>query len=180
MSTKLEGYECEGQLSIFDYLKAADPRQLKSEQSKICQYSQHTCNKANLWEVADTLDDIKCPRTCCRICSVKSCGARCNGSEEPRQQNTQDEYLKENPTCFYVFGHYLDREQGWHKVPDLLPTFTEWTLIDVVVFGKKTSTAWMEHGKWEAKDWAFRSVDDRRNTESVTVLAWKLSEEGNT
>lgn len=27
------------------------------------------------------------------------------------------------------------------------------------------------------KDRAFRSVDDRRNTESVTVLAWKLSEE---
>jgi hypothetical protein len=98
---------------------------------------------------------------------------------KPKPQTT-DDYIQENPTCFYVFGHYLDREQGWHKVPDQLPTFTEWTLIDVVVFGKKTSTAWMEHEKWEAKDWAFRSVDDRRNTESVTVLAWKLSEEGNT
>lgn len=179
---KLDNYKCEGQLSIFDYLKAADPepkeepRQLKSEQSKICQYSQHTCNKANLWEVADTLDGIKCPKTCCRICSVKSCGARCNGSEEPkRQQDTQDEYLKENPTCFYVFGHYLDRADGWHKVPEELPMFTPWQKVDVVLFGKKTGTAWMEHEKWEAKDWTFRSLDENRRTESTEVLAWKLS-----
>ena len=88
-----------------------------------------------------------------------------------------DDYIREHPTCFYVTGHYLDREQGWHKVPEELPNFTTWNLIDVVLFGKKTGTPWMEHGKWEAKDWAFRSVDDRRNTESVTVLAWKLSEE---
>lgn len=91
--------------------------------------------------------------------------------------NTTDDYIKENPTCFYVFGHYLDSAAGWHKVPDELPTFTEWTLIDVVVFGKKTSTAWMEHEKWEAKDWAFRSIDDRRNTETTEILAWKKSEE---
>lgn len=228
MSTKLDRYECEGQIELLDYLKTiqgdkqpvtkytctiigkeckahsykgcsmpekcellkqavignnpepkdSEPRQLKNEQSKICQYSQHTCNKTNLWEVADTLDDIKCPRACCRICAVNNCGARCNGSEEPPRQ--QDEYIKENPTCFYVFGHYLDKADGWHKVPEELPNFTTWNLIDVVLYGKKTGMPWMEHGKWEAKDWAFRSVDDRRNTESVTVLAWKLSEEGNT
>lgn len=97
-----------------------------------------------------------------------------------KEPEIKDDYIRENPTCFYVFGHYLDRAQGWRKVPEELPTFTEWTLIDVVVFGKKTSTAWMEHEKWEAKDWTFRSVDDRRNIESVTVLAWKLSEEDNT
>lgn len=137
MLTKLDGYECEGQLSIFDYLKAADPepRQLKNEQPK--------------------------PKKSTYI-------------------GPEDDYIREHPTCFYVDGHYLDREEGWHKVPEELPMFMTWHLIDVVLYGKKTGTPWMEHGKWEAKDWAFRSVDDRRNTESVTVLAWKLSEEGNT
>lgn len=36
----------------------------------------------------------------------------------------------------------------------------------------------MELGKWEAKDWAFRSVDNRGNTETTEILAWKLSDEG--
>lgn len=143
----------------------------------ICKYSQHTCNKANLWEVADTLDDIKCPHTCCRGCDIPNCGARCNGSEEPkRQQDTTDEYLKENPTCFYVFGHYLDRADGWHKVPEELPMFTPWQKVDVVVFGKKTGTAWMELGAWEAKDWTFRTIDEAKYSESIEVLAWKLSD----
>jgi hypothetical protein len=94
----------------------------------------------------------------------------------PEEPETTDDYIKENPTCFYVFGHYLDREDGWHKVPDELPTFTEWTTIDVVLFGKKTGTPWMEHGKWEAKDWTFRSLDERRDTESTEFLAWKVSD----
>lgn len=98
-------------------------------------------------------------------------------SQDKPYQWWKDEYIEENPTCFYVFGYYLDRNKGWHKVPEELPTFYAWTLIDAVVFGKKTSTAWMEFEKWEAKDWAFRSVDDRRNAETVEVLAWKLSED---
>ena len=97
-------------------------------------------------------------------------------NKEPEPE-IKDDYIRENPTCFYVFGHYLDREQGWHKVPEELPTFKEWTLVDVVCFGKKTGTAWMEHGKWEAQYWAFMSVDDRRDSETVEVLAWKRSEE---
>ncbi len=87
---------------------------------------------------------------------------------------TEDDYIRENPTCFYVFGHYLDREQGWHKMPEELPTFREWTAVDVVLFGKKTGTPWMELGKWEAKDWTFRSIDQRRDTESTEILAWKI------
>lgn len=94
-----------------------------------------------------------------------------------QKKEPSDEYIKDNPDCFYVLGHYLSREQGWHKVPDILPTFAEWKLIDVVVFGQKTGTVWMEHGKWEAKDWTFRSVDDRRNTETLQILAWCLSEQ---
>lgn len=99
----------------------------------------------------------------------------CEPPEEPKTEPT-DDYIKENPSCFYVFGHYLDREDGWHKVPDELPTFTEWTTIDVVLFGKKTGTPWMEHGKWEAKDWTFRSLEERRDTESTEFLAWKVSD----
>lgn len=150
-------------MTIFDFLKP---------EPVVCKFSEHTCNKQNLWEIADTLDDIKCPRVCCRKCDVRHCGARCNGSEEPKP--SEDDYIREHPTCFYVFGHYLDREQGWHKMPEELPTFSEWTAVDVVLFGKKTGTPWMEHGKWEAKDWTFRSIDQRRDTESTEILAWKI------
>lgn len=124
--SKLEHYECEGQLSIFD-IELKEPELFM------------------------------------------------NPPEEPKPE-IKDDYIRENPTCFYVFGHYLDSAEGWHKVPDQLPTFTEWTLVNVVVFGKKTGTAWMEHGKWEAKDWTFRSIDERRNTETTEVLAWCIAD----
>ena len=159
--------QLERQMSIFDFLKP---------EPVVCNFSGHTCNKQNLWEVADTLDELQCPHVCCRKCATRDCGARCNGSEEPKSvEEIKDDYIRENPTCFYVFGHYLDSADGWHKVPDYLPTFTEWTLIDVVVFGQKTGTAWMEHGKWEAKDWTFRSTDQRRDTETIQILAWKIA-----
>lgn len=121
--TKLDGYECEGQLSLFD-----------------------GNFMAKTWQ------------------------------KHGKKPEITDDYIRENPTCFYVLGHYLDSAQGWHKVPEELPNFTTWQLIDVVLFGKQTGTAWMEHEKWEAKDWVFRSVDDRRNTETTEVLAWKLSD----
>ena len=125
MNKALQNYECEGQMSIFDYpIKEPEP----------------------FMNPPEPVEEIK------------------------------DDYIRENPTCFYVFGHYLDKEQGWHKVPDELPVFTEWTTIDVVIFGKKTGTAWMEHGKWEAKDWTFRSVDQRRTSEDTEILAWKVSD----
>ena len=148
------------------------------EKIPFCEHSKHSCNKKELWKVADTLDETQCPHVCCRMCNTRNCGARCNGSEEPKKE-IADDYIKENPTCFYVFGHYLDKADGWHKVPEELPTYTEWTTIDVVIFGKKTSTSWMEHEEWEAKDWTFRSKDQRRNTESTQILAWKISEDAN-
>ena len=61
-------------------------------------------------------------------------------------------------------------------MPEELPVFKNWLLIDAVCFGKKTGTAWMEHGKWEAKDWTFRSVDQRRTSEDTEILAWKVSD----
>lgn len=194
MKKILNDYECEGQMSIFDFIdkpkdeeaKAAapvedfmnPPEEAAKAAGPICEHSKHTCNKKELWKVADTLDDTQCPHVCCRMCNTRNCGARCNGSEEPKKEIT-DDYIKENPTCFYVFGHYLDKADGWHKVPEELPTFTEWTTIDVVIFGKKTSTSWMEHEEWKAKDWTFRSKDQRRDTESTQILAWKISEDAN-
>ncbi|MBR2555389.1 MAG: hypothetical protein IKE94_11045 [Aeriscardovia sp.] len=159
--------QIEGQISMFEYLDSLP---------KECSFSGHTCNKKNLWEVADTLDELQCPHVCCRQCNTRNCGARCNGSEEPKP--SEDDYIRENPTCFYVFGYYLDKAAGWHKVPDELPVFKAWTPVDVVLFGKKTGTPWMECDKWEAKDWAFRSIDDRGKNESVEVMAWKISDQG--
>ena len=176
MNKALQNYECEGQMNIFDWLKATQPKE--------CNFSGHTCNKKELWKVAHTFDDIECPETCCRNCKVKMCGTRCNGSEEPKpfmnppeeqKEDIKDDYIRENPTCFYVLGHYLDREEGWHKMPEELPTFTEWTTVDVVIFGKKTGTAWIEYEKWEAKDWSFRSKEVR-DTESTEILAWMVSD----
>lgn len=54
------------------------------EDAQICKHSGHTCNKQELWKIADTLDEIMCPHVCCRSCNTRLCGARCNGSEEPK------------------------------------------------------------------------------------------------
>lgn len=53
---------------------------LKSKETPVCSYSGHTCNKEQIWLVAESLDDIKCPHTCCRKCGEGLCGARCNGA----------------------------------------------------------------------------------------------------
>lgn len=54
------------------------------ENRPVCEHSKHVCNKQEIWAVADSLSDKdKCPHVCCRACTVKGCGARCNGSSEP-------------------------------------------------------------------------------------------------
>ena len=42
MSKALENYECEGQMDIYDWLKATQPKE--------CNFSGHTCNKKELWK----------------------------------------------------------------------------------------------------------------------------------
>lgn len=49
----------------------------------MCKYSGHSCNKRELWNIADSFDEIVCPHVCCRRCSAELCGARCNGAPEP-------------------------------------------------------------------------------------------------
>ena len=65
-----------------------------------CKHSNHRCNKNELWKIAETLDEVKCPHTCCRQCNEKLCGARCNGSEEPK---AADQHPKVG-----TVGHWVD------------------------------------------------------------------------
>ena len=184
---KLDNYECEGQLSFFEIAdkpqKFHEAEWLRGHGFKNI-YDERP--PAGVCEFAD----IECPTKTKKLEVTENgnivLGSLAMGTFSPKWwrpvepdpvEEIKDDYIRENPTCFYVTGHYLDREQGWHKVPDELPNFTTWQLVDVVLYGKQTGTPWMEHGKWEAKDWSFRSVDDRRNTETTDILAWKLSNE---
>lgn len=149
--------QLEGQMSIFDFInQKPEPQDL--DQWLPCD----TCG----YDVKGCCDYNVTPNDYCVL-----------GNKWISKEAALDDYIRENPTCFYVLGHYLDSAQGWHKVPEELPNFTTWQIIDVVLFGKQTGTAWMEHEKWEAKDWSFRSVDQRRDTETIEILAWKKSED---
>lgn len=46
---------------------------------EVCKFSKHTCNKEELWRVAVEIG-ASCPKTCCRVCDIEDCGARCNGA----------------------------------------------------------------------------------------------------
>lgn len=95
-----------GQITIFEYL---------AEKNQKCFHSGHVCNKRELWKIADTLDEIMCPRVCCRACNVRMCGARCNGSKEPIEVKPveirglcDDPYC---PECNYEFWDYGDKNE---------------------------------------------------------------------
>lgn len=138
----------------------------------VCRGGAHTCHYEFDYLICDGFMQSIVERTPSTVGDVFP-----SKKQKMIKQEITDDYIRENPTCFYVFGYYLDREQGWHKVPEELPNFTTWHKIDVVCFGKATGTSWMELGKWEAKDWTFRSLDERRNTETIEILAWKLSDQ---
>ena len=46
---------------------------------EVCKFSEHTCNKEELWRVAIEIG-VSCPKSCCRVCDIRDCGARCNGA----------------------------------------------------------------------------------------------------
>ncbi len=46
---------------------------------EVCKFSEHTCNKEELWRVAVEIG-VSCPKSCCRVCDIEDCGARCNGA----------------------------------------------------------------------------------------------------
>lgn len=75
---------CCGYNTKDNYCVLGDKWKPKEKDTKqVCKHSEHTCNKEELWKVAETFDDISCSRTCCRNCKESLCGARCNGSEAP-------------------------------------------------------------------------------------------------
>ena len=84
----------------------------------ICQYSNHSCNKENLWEVAE-MDGGQCNRVCCRQCDFVGCGARCNGSEEPKREEPQQSTEVTKKTCSNCLRFNMDIEQppeGWGHI----------------------------------------------------------------
>lgn len=60
----------------------------------MCKFSGHSCNKEELFKIAAE-DNPFCPHVCCRFCSEKMCGARCNGASEPSfvREWIGDDYL---------------------------------------------------------------------------------------
>lgn len=99
-------------MTIFDYLKI---------QSAECGFSGHTCNKTELWRIADEFDDITCPRTCCRNCDVRLCGVRCNGSEEPK--------VKRGPSEMPPSFLHLDEE--WQPIGEKIEGITRTDRLEV-------------------------------------------------
>lgn len=91
----------------------------------ICKYSQHSCNKKELWNVAKDLDNVFCPHVCCRKCSDKQCGARCNGADVPKQDQWNDiEVIQPEEGQFCLFEYLWTMHQkedskgqctGWWK-----------------------------------------------------------------
>ncbi len=59
------------------------------KKSPICRFSEHTCNKEELWRVAEEIGE-QCPHTCCRACNNNMCGARCNGAPQKPQEDSKD------------------------------------------------------------------------------------------
>lgn len=89
----------QGQMTIFDYMTPAEQWKFNTglndywqtdikfvDDKPVCKYSNHSCNRTELFKIAESLDDIECPKICCRKCDVVCCGARCNGSEEPQRK----------------------------------------------------------------------------------------------
>lgn len=102
-----------------DYCKQGDKWTPKN--APICEHSKHTCNKKELWKVADTLDEIMCPHVCCRFCNTRLCGARCNGSKEPEKLDP-DFPIKD--------------KEGWRSFSDKPETFLDYEELELQVLGK--------------------------------------------
>ena len=115
-------YIAEGQMNLFDFIdeyKKEVSIDAKPKLEKlICLYSNHSCNKENLWEVAE-MDGGQCKRVCCRQCDMAGCGARCNGSDEPKREEPQQSTGVTKKTCSNCLRFNMDIEQppdGWGNI----------------------------------------------------------------
>lgn len=70
----------------------------------VCSFSGHICNKKSIWEVAESLEK-DCPHICCRKCTTRLCGARCNGSKIPKCD-----------LCARFNPHIEQPPAGWGKI----------------------------------------------------------------
>lgn len=119
----LKNYKCDGQIDLFDYLEQLN-------KSKVCSFSGHTCNKKNLWEVADSLDELQCPHVCCRKCNTRNCGARCNGSEEPQEPIYKIEIVGicDDARCPNCGCEFWENEVDVERCPQCNVRLTGWEL----------------------------------------------------
>ena len=85
---------------------------------RICLYSNHECNKEELWRIADSLDETQCPHVCCRKCTTKSCGARCNGAPEPKEYRQWFRLCKHEPEasgCYEIIDVNGTKGRAWYE-----------------------------------------------------------------
>ncbi len=97
MNAQMEGYgaPCDSVEEAIEDIKKHLERFLNPPKKVVvCAESGHECNKEELWKVADSLDETECPHVCCRHCNTKLCGARCNGSEEPKEKTTIEKMVE--------------------------------------------------------------------------------------
>lgn len=101
--------------SIKSYIEKESKK--ADKEKPICKYSKHSCNKNELWNVAQSLDNVFCPHVCCRKCSDKQCGARCNGADVTKQDQwkpaeepteVQREHKKVNIKGLMNYGYCPD------------------------------------------------------------------------
>lgn len=88
------------------------------KENNICKHSEHTCNKEELWKVAEDIGE-DCPKTCCRSCSNKDCGARCNGAPKEQTKACADciNWFEEGCIINNNFSKYHKYDADWASLP---------------------------------------------------------------
>lgn len=135
-------YEVEGQLNIFDCFRKEEIIEIPK-----CRYSEHTCNKEELFKVADAQYKeggmrLPCSHICCRFCAQRGCGARCNGSQEPPKKVRQwHRCIKQMP-----------EKSGYYEIMD--------------INGTRYPKAWFE-----------KTINSFSHETHYTIEAWREAEE---
>ncbi len=90
----------------------------KAEEKTICKHSQHSCNKEELWRVAEECGE-ECSHTCCRSCEVIHCGARCNGAPKEQTKACADciNWMEAGCIVNNNFSRYHKYDADWASLP---------------------------------------------------------------
>lgn len=86
--------------------------------AEVCKHSEHTCNKEELWKVAEDIGE-DCPKSCCRSCSNKNCGARCNGAPKEQTKACADciNWMEAGCIVNNNFSRYHKYDADWASLP---------------------------------------------------------------